>query len=115
MNGELRIDVSGLHLDEVTRRLEAATPAAVGAAMEHVLSVAATKVPVETGRLVGTGTVHVDGDTASITFDGPYARYQHERLDLKHEHGQAKYLEEPVSTEKQTALAIAAQQLKRAL
>lgn len=115
MNGEVRIDVSGLDLDQLITRIDEATPVAVGAGMEHIHSVSAPLVPVETGRLVGSGTVHVDGDTAALTYDGPYARYQHERLDLRHEHGQAKFLEQPINSEKDTALAIVARRLKNAL
>jgi hypothetical protein len=115
VNGELRIDVSGLDLERLITRVDAATPAAVGLGMEHIHQVSAELVPVETGRLVGSGAVHVDGDTAALTYDGPYARYQHERLDLHHEHGQAKFLEQPVTTEQDTALAIVARRLKEAL
>ena len=115
MNGNLRMDASGLDLHRLIARVDAAAPAAVGAGMEHIHGVSAPLVPVETGRLVGSGAVHVDGDTAALTYDGPYARYQHERLDLRHEHGQAKFLEQPITTEAQTALEIVARRLQQAL
>jgi hypothetical protein len=115
VNGELRIDVTGLNLAQLIDRVDAVAPEAVGRGMEHIHQVASPLVPVETGRLVGSGTVEVDGDTASLHYEGPYARYQHERLDLKHEHGQAKYLEQPVATEAQTAVDIIAHTIKDAL
>lgn len=115
MNGQLRVDVSGLNLRQLDRKVEEVAPEAVAAGMEHIHQVSAPLVPVETGRLVGSGTVHVDGDTASLTYDGPYARYQHERMDLRHEHGQAKFLEQPVATEERTALQIVAERIRRGL
>lgn len=102
-------------LDALDERFAAATPEALGQGMEHIRGTAAELTPVETGRLVGSATVHVEGDEASVTYDGPYARYQHERLDLRHEHGQAKYLEQPVRTEADTALGIVARRLGQAM
>ena len=115
MDGELRIDVSGLNLGQLLDRVDAAAPEALGEAMEHIRGVAAELTPVETGRLVGSAAVHVEGDEASITYDGPYARFQHERLDLRHEHGQAKFLEQPMHSEAQKAVEIIAQRLRGAL
>lgn len=44
------------------------------------------------------------------------ARYQHERLDLRHEHGgQAKFLETAMVDEADNALEIIATHLRRAL
>lgn len=106
---------NNLDFADLERRIEAATPEALGEGMEHIRGVSAELVPVETGRLVGSAAVHVDGDTASITYDGPYARYQHERLDLHHEHGQGKYLEQPLATEAGTAIRIVANRIERAL
>lgn len=111
----IKFDISGLDLEKLLRAVDEAQPIALAEAMEHVRGVAAELTPVETGRLVGSATVHVDGDTASITYDGPYARYQHERLDLRHEHGQAKFLEQPMVTEKKTVLSIIARRVKDAL
>lgn len=115
MTGNLRFDTSKFTIGRLIPAVEEATPRAVGLAMEHILGVADELTPIESGRLVGSGTVHVDGDTASITYDGPYARRQHEELDYRHEHGQAKYLEQPLHTEKDTALGIAAHVIKEGL
>lgn len=96
-----------------------ALPPAVTQATEHVRAVAVARTPVETGRLAGSAAVHIeiDGDevAGAITYDGPYARYQHERLDLRHENGQAKYLESALFSEADTALQIVADHVKRSL
>jgi hypothetical protein len=111
----MRIDLSGMNLDHVLAAVEAATPEALGLGMEHIITETAPNVPVETGRLVGSAEPNVDGDEASVTYAGPYARYQHERLDLRHESGKAKYLEETMVQESGTALRIVAQALRTAL
>jgi len=110
MRWEIRFD-----FDAIEARIDAATPAALAEGMEHIRTASAPLVPVETGRLVGSAAVHVEGDRAALTYDGPYARYQHERLDLHHEHGQAKFLEQPVATEAHTAVEIVAHRLGEAL
>lgn len=106
-----------MHLDLSALKAKAAAvaPEALGEGMEHIRSVSAPLVPVETGRLVGSADVQVDGDQASLSYEGPYARYQHERLDLRHEHGQAKYLEQPLHTEADKALEIVAKRIEESL
>lgn len=106
---------SDVDFSDIEARLDAVIPAALGQGMEHIRQASAPLVPLETGRLVGSGAVHVDGEEASLTYDGPYARYQHERLDLHHEHGQAKYLEQPLHTEAQQAVDIVAHRIRDAL
>lgn len=110
----MRWDVN-LDLGRVRRAPEQVQDEALAQAMEHIRQVAVSLTPVETGRLAGSAAVHVEGNEASISFEGPYARYQHERLDLHHEHGQAKYLEQPMRTEKDKALGIITQRVRRDL
>ena len=55
-------------------------------------------VPVETGTLKNSGTVSLDkkNKIATISYNTPYARKQHEDNTLNHPRGgQAKYLERP--------------------
>ncbi|WP_076260870.1 HK97 gp10 family phage protein [Intrasporangium flavum] len=108
-----------LDLSSLSAEVAAVAPAAVARAGEHIRAVSVARTPVETGRLAGSAAVHLDhqdGDaTASITYDGPYARYQHERLDLRHETGQAKFLESALLSEADTALEIIATDIRRAL
>jgi hypothetical protein len=110
-----RVDTSNLRrgLRAQKHRIEEAAPEALTQAAEHIRGVSVENTPVETGRLAGSAAVHIEGDdTAAITYDGPYARYQHERLDLHHEHGTAKFLEKAVLSEKDKALAILARHLR---
>jgi hypothetical protein len=104
-----------LDLDKVAEAAKVAAPLGAAKGMEHVRGVAAPLTPEETGRLVGSATVTVNGDEATITYDGPYARRQHEELTWRHEKGQAKYLEQPMHTEKPVVLEIVANEVRKAL
>lgn len=110
MNFDINID-----FDHLKHAPEEVTPEALGEAMEHIRGVAAERTPVETGRLVGSAAVHVDGDEASLSYEGPYARYQEFGLDLHHEHGQALYLTSSVKDEAHTAVDILARHVGEAL
>lgn len=112
MSIEWEID---LDVDRVIDATAAATPIGAGKAMEHIRAVSVALTPEESGHLIGTADVQVAGNNASLTFDGPYARRQHEELTWRHEKGQAKYLEQPMNTEKDTALAIVAKEIRDAL
>lgn len=107
--------VIDLDLDRVSEAATTAAPVGAGKAMEHIRGVSAALTPEDSGHLVGTGDVQVDGNDASLTYDGPYARRQHEELTWRHEKGQAKYLEQPMHTERDTALGIVAKEIREAL
>lgn len=104
-----------LDLDKVAEAAATASPVAAAKGMEHVRGVAAPLTPEETGRLVGSATVTVNGNEATLTYDGPYARRQHEELTWRHEKGQAKYLEQPMHTEKPVVLEMVAKEIREAL
>lgn len=111
---EWNIDFTAL--DDLTARMEEAQPIAVVRAAEHLRGVAAELTPVESGQLVGSAEVKaVSHDTARVYYPGPYARYQHFELQLKHAHGQALYLEQPVITETAACTQIMADTLKEAM
>lgn len=107
--------VIDLDLDRVAGAAETAAPIGAGKAMEHIRAVAVALTPEDTGHLISTADVQVTPDGASVTFDGPYARRQHEELTWRHEKGQAKYLEQPMNTERDTALGIVAKTIREAL
>lgn len=76
----------------------------------RLLDLAKERVPVEEGKHAkhpgelrdsGRVTMVESGTkvTAVISFDTPYAVYQHEDLELHHEHGQSKYLESVLNEE----------------
>lgn len=104
-----------LDLDRVAEAATRTAPTAAGKAMEHIRGVAVALTPYESGDLAASATVTVEGNEATVTFDGPYARRQHEELTWRHEKGQAKFLEQPMNTEKNTALGIVAKEIREAL
>lgn len=81
--------------------LSARTPQEIRLTAEQILTDVKTSsqgrgVPVDEGTLRDTGRVrHLGGKRFAITFGGPaapYALVQHERLDFRHEIGEARYL-----------------------
>lgn len=95
--------------------VKARYPIALAKGMEHVRGVAVPLTPELSGHLRGSAGVTIFGDEGHLTFPGPYARYQHYMLDLKHTVGQALYLEQPMVTEAQKVLQIVADTLGEAL
>lgn len=82
-------------------------------ALEHTLGKAKELVPLEEGTLERSGRVDVDGLNGAISFDTVYAVIQHEELSYKHLPGrQAKYLEQPMNTEREVMLRIMAVPLR---
>ena len=106
-----------VHVDQITDELVAAIPEATFKAMEHLREVAVSKTPLESGDLRGSAatTNTTDRHGATVYFAGPYARYQHYVLDLRHEVGQSLYLEQPLVQETPKILDIVATELGRVL
>jgi len=82
---------------------------AVGAALYQeglgIMMGALRLVPVDTGRLRATGYVAPPkegpgGPTVELGFGTKYAVYVHERTDLNHPVGEAKYLQTPLEKAK---------------
>lgn len=97
--------------DEVEAALSAATMDGLELAAEHLLQVSSALAPHEEGDLERSGDTDKDEDElqVSVFYDRPYAVRQHEALTYRHDEGrQAKYLEQPMHTEKKTMLAIIA-------
>lgn len=104
-----------LRIEEVMDVAAKTAPVAAAKAMEHVRGVAVALTPYESGHLADTASVTLDGNEATITFDGPYARRQHEELTWRHEKGQAKYLEQPMNTEKPVVMQMIAKEVREAM
>lgn len=104
-----------IHVDKITDEMIAAIPAAAFKAMEHLREVAVSKTPLETGDLRTSASVEPIPNGAKVYYPGPYARYQHYVLDLRHEVGQALYLEQPLVQETPKILEIVATDLGRVL
>ena len=95
-NWNLRVDRT------VPRELHNAAARGLELAAEHVKGEAQKRVPIEEHTLEVSAAVSMDRDNlkAAVTFDEPYAVYQHEVLDLRHDAGrEAKYLENAMNAE----------------
>lgn len=96
--------------DEVLAALASASMDGLEVAGEHLLQVSSSLAPHEEGDLERSGEVTIDpgSGTVAVSYDRPYAVKQHEDLTLRHDDGrQAKYLEQPMSTERDVMLALA--------
>lgn len=99
---------------------------------DHIKDVAVAKAPLlegaaalkrankerrsDPGALRESAYVRVlDDVTAEIGFSEFYAGWQHERLDYHHEDGEAKFLEIPLSTEKDNVLQVIADAIRDAM
>ncbi len=104
--------------EEIKKAVRAAAIRGITLAAEHLLGESRQLVPLEEGTLERSGTVVVDEQKlrATVVYDTPYAVRQHEELDYQHAPGrQAKYLEQPMNTEKATMQALIAAQIRRAM
>lgn len=76
--------------------IEKAAREALRDTAKDVLRLAKQKAPADTKALRASGRVLVDDVTVRVVFRSPHAWLQHERLDYKHDDGEAKYLEHAV-------------------
>lgn len=104
-----------VNLTGLIDRAKAAIPAAAAAAMEHVKEVAVSRTPLEEGTLRNSAAVHEEKSGAAIHYDGPYAAYQHFKLNLRHETGRDHFLSSAVLDEVANARDIAAHRIGEAL
>ena len=116
------IDISGIlrGLGAMRRRALAAAVRGVNLFGEHVIGDSQTLCPVETGALKASGTTlpaEVEGETVSklIGHNVEYAAAVHERMELKHDRGQAKYLETAVRNNLPKFSEFVGNQVKKAL
>lgn len=87
------------HGDLADAKLLGQAPRALRQAAEHLLEESNRIVPLEEGTLQGSGEVDSDDRKATVSYNTPYARRQHEELDWRHAGGrQAKYLEDTFIT-----------------
>lgn len=83
-----------INLDEALQKVIAGARAGIHDAAEDVLNRSNDLIPTDSGDLRDSGTVTAEGeDGVAISYDTPYAVVQHERTDLRHDDGQAKFLE----------------------
>ena len=73
--------------------------------LEYMLHESNKIVPFEEGTLKRSGMVDVEGKRGTVSYDTPYAIYQHEATDWAHSHGQeAKFLEKTIKNKHSKAL-----------
>lgn len=94
---------------DIPNLVSQASEEAVLLGAEHILGEARQIVPIapDGGTLARSGSTAAEGKTAVVYFDTVYAVRQHEELTWRHEPGrQAKYLEDPVNSERATVMKI---------
>ena len=104
--------------DEADDRMRAGAVRGLRKGAEHILTESRKQVPLEEGTLERSGAASVDAAslTAAISYDTVYAVRQHEELTWRHTQGRkAKYLEDPLNAEHDTAMRIVAAEIQRAL
>lgn len=118
---------NGLNLGQIRRQVAEVSPEALDAAAQHVLEVAKGKAPLlidveranrheVPGTLRNSGYAEVlDENTAVVGFRDFIAPRMHEDMELHHDDGQAKFLEEPLVTESDRVLHILAEHVSEAL
>jgi hypothetical protein len=87
------------HGDKALAALRAGEKAGLQAGAEVVFEASQREVPIETGRLKASGKIRVKGNRATISYGeglpDQRAGIVHEKLELDHPHGSAKFLENP--------------------
>lgn len=58
-----------------------------------ILEASNERVPVDNGDLLRSGYVHIEGDSVFISYSVNYALPVHERTEVHHPNGEAKFLE----------------------
>jgi hypothetical protein len=106
------------HGPEIIGIFEGASMAGLELAAEHLLQVSSFLAPHEEGILALSGEVSKDEsqNVAAVSYDTVYAVRQHEELTWRHAEGKtAKYLETPMTTERDTMLELIAAALRDAV
>ena len=107
-----RIDKRAL----VSAKVHRAAVNAVGDAAEYLQEMADRGIPLEEGTMERSGTVDHDGLKATVSYDTPYVRRQHEDTRLRHDSGRrAKWLEKTFQEEKGKVKKYIAEEIKGVL
>lgn len=106
------------HGKEVMQRLRAAAADGLFDGAEHILEEANRTVPLDEGPLMQSGQTDVDRERleATVSYDTPYARRQHEELSYRHAPGRrAKWLELTVQERERAVQEYVAGKIRQAL
>lgn len=96
--------------------IRGAVPDALNYAAEMLRGWSVVLAPKDEGDLRGSAQVTpatADNPEAWVSYDTVYAARQHEELGWYHTEGQAKYLEEPLTSRGDELLAIIAAEIQR--
>jgi hypothetical protein len=106
---------------QVKAKERAAAAAGLRAAAEMVFDASQQVVPEDTGGLKRSGDLTVDeGKLRAVISYGqglpdPRAVITHEKLDIRHDNGEAKYLEGPLTALADQARGVIASSIRRTL
>lgn len=82
-------------------------------ALEHILTVANNRVPIEEHTLQNSGETALEGTKGVVSYESPYAVRQHEDMTLNHDAGRsAKWLEQTFNSEAKAAAEIIAREIR---
>lgn len=114
--------MSGVHAEWHGDIVQAILRANAADALNHAANLlrgdSVPLAPIDRGDLRGSAqvTLATDGNlTAYVSYDTPYAARQHEELGYRHDEGQAKYLEGPLTENEAKYQAAIAARLGRGL
>lgn len=96
----------------VDARLKRGSSRGLAIAGEHIKGVSQAQVPKEEHVLEESAAVSVEGMEVAVSYDTPYAVYQHEQMGLNHTEGNAKYLENAFNSEADNAAEIIAREIR---
>lgn len=100
---------------KATERIHEAIAAEVQAVTQDLLEKSIPLAPLEHGDLRRSAGMTMEGTKGTVFFDAVYAAMQHERTDLYHDDGQAKYLETPLEQNRKVYTQRIADAMKREL
>jgi hypothetical protein len=95
--------------------IRAAAQRGLDDAAEVVKQESIQRTPKETGALRNDCTTHSGDLEAAVSYSLPYAVKQHEELGYRHEHGEAKFLENACIASRQVVGQVIAQAIRSAL
>jgi hypothetical protein len=99
--------------DNIPLRFEEGTTRGLILAAEYLLETANRTAPIEEGTLIRSGRTSLDGNSAAVSYDTPYAKRQHETLHYRHDPGRrAKWLEATMNEEAPAIGEIIAKELR---
>jgi hypothetical protein len=97
-------------------QLREGAEAGLSDAAEHIKNESQRRVPIEEATLERSAETDVDGLTAAVSYDTPYAVVQHEDTTLAHDPGRtAKYLETALNSERDAVRRLIARRIRHKL